>query len=61
MSKLSVYPIVFQVFNSIAKLARGSKDVGGSITLSTGYLGIVSLNILSMACIETWSFCYVSY
>ncbi|KHG07423.1 hypothetical protein F383_34081 [Gossypium arboreum] len=24
-------------------------------------LGIVSLNILSMACIGTWSFCYMSY
>ncbi|KHG07623.1 Alanine--tRNA ligase [Gossypium arboreum] len=46
---------------SIAKLAQGSKDVGGSITLSTGYLGIVSLNILSMACIGTWSICYLSY
>ncbi|KHG03109.1 Triosephosphate isomerase [Gossypium arboreum] len=36
---------------SIAKLAQGWKDVGGSITLSTGHLGIVSLSILSMACI----------
>ncbi|KHG20992.1 hypothetical protein F383_28366 [Gossypium arboreum] len=50
-----------QQVNLIAKLARGSKDIGGSITLSTGYLGIVSLNSLSMACIGTWSICYVSY
>ncbi|KHG11318.1 ATP-dependent permease MDL1 [Gossypium arboreum] len=42
---------------SIAKLARGSKDIRDSITLSIGLLGIVSLNNLSMACIGTWSFC----
>ncbi|KHG03242.1 hypothetical protein F383_28233 [Gossypium arboreum] len=41
---------------SITKLARGSKDFGDLITLSTRHLGIVSLNILSMACIGTWSF-----
>ncbi|KHG19391.1 hypothetical protein F383_08916 [Gossypium arboreum] len=46
---------------SITKLARESKDVRDSITLSIGHLGIVSLNILSMACIGTWSFCYMSY
>ncbi|KHG06871.1 Coiled-coil domain-containing 17 [Gossypium arboreum] len=50
-----------QWVNLIAKLARGSKDVGGSITLPTRHLGIVSLNILSMVCIGTSSFCYVSY
>ncbi|KHG22999.1 hypothetical protein F383_07331 [Gossypium arboreum] len=38
---------------STANLARGSKDVGDLITLSIGYLGIVSLNILSMTCIGT--------
>ncbi|KHF98988.1 hypothetical protein F383_17193 [Gossypium arboreum] len=61
MCKFSVYPIVFRVFSSIAKLARGSKNVRGSITLSTGHLGIVSLNILSMACIGAWCFFYMSY
>ncbi|KHG05507.1 hypothetical protein F383_09566 [Gossypium arboreum] len=38
---------------SITKLAWGLKDVGDSITLSIGHLGIVSLNILSMTCIRT--------
>ncbi|XP_016753335.1 uncharacterized protein [Gossypium hirsutum] len=42
---------------SITKLARRSMDVGDLITLSIGHLGIVSLNILSTACIGTWSFC----
>ncbi|KHG08559.1 Isopentenyl-diphosphate delta-isomerase [Gossypium arboreum] len=32
--------------SSITKPAQGSKDVGGSIILSTRHLGIVSLNIL---------------
>ncbi|XP_016753336.1 uncharacterized protein [Gossypium hirsutum] len=43
--------------SSITKLARRSMDVGDLITLSIGHLGIVSLNILSTACIGTWSFC----
>jgi len=54
-------PLYFPFSYSMAKLARGSKDVGDSIILSTGYLGIVSLNILIMACIGTWSFCDISY
>ncbi|KHG08175.1 hypothetical protein F383_34794 [Gossypium arboreum] len=27
----------------------------------TNLLGIMNLSILSMACIGTWSFCYMSY
>ncbi|KHG07865.1 hypothetical protein F383_35162 [Gossypium arboreum] len=46
---------------SIANPTWELKNVGGSITLSNGHLGIVSLNILSMVCIGTWSFCYMSY
>ncbi|KHG25066.1 Metal-nicotianamine transporter YSL3 -like protein [Gossypium arboreum] len=55
------YETSYKTIASIAKLARGSTDVGDSITLSIGHLGIVSLNILSMACIGIWSFCYMSY
>ncbi|KHG07637.1 Molybdenum import ATP-binding ModC 1 [Gossypium arboreum] len=50
-----------QRVNLIAKLAQGTEDVGVSITLSIGHLGIVSLNILSMACLGAWSFRYMSY
>ncbi|KHG00851.1 hypothetical protein F383_14031 [Gossypium arboreum] len=32
-----------------------------SITLLVGKFGIVRFNILNMACIGTWSFCYKSY
>ncbi|KHG07935.1 Large structural [Gossypium arboreum] len=63
MQVFHVYDCILSVqrVNLIAKLAWGLKDVGDSITLSTGHLGIVSHNILSMACTGTWSFCYMSY
>ncbi|KHG24137.1 Granulocyte colony-stimulating factor receptor [Gossypium arboreum] len=57
----SVQWVVLREVNGVAKLARGSEDVGDLITLSIKYLGIVSLIILSMACIGTWSFCYLLY
>ncbi|KHG03792.1 putative mannan endo-1,4-beta-mannosidase C [Gossypium arboreum] len=66
------FPLEFQVvqrvvqgyvkdMTSIAKLARRSKMSEARSHYRLDYLGIVSLNILNMACIGTWSFCYMSF
>ncbi|KHG10059.1 hypothetical protein F383_15260 [Gossypium arboreum] len=65
--RLKHYVQVFRVSDSISTVQwhrQASSGIEGRQRLDytiNWTLGIVSLNILSMACIGTWSFCYMLY
>ncbi|KHG22700.1 Phosphatidylserine decarboxylase proenzyme [Gossypium arboreum] len=66
---LLVFQVVQQVIQRLCeridKYRQASLGIEGTLELDSHYqtnlLGIVNSSILSMACLGTWSFCYMSY